>query len=100
MVHTLSLVEVDPVVGMLEEAFVPRNPRRLREARFERLKELMRMLLLGWYGRLRIVGGGRRLFIVQRLESRSRRRFVAVEIISIVVGNLFGLLYIDKTSEG
>ena len=49
MVQVLSAVEVDPVFGMLEEMFVPWNPKGLRRSRHERRKDLLRVLVRAWY---------------------------------------------------
>ena len=49
MVQVLSAVEVDPVFGMLEEMFVPWNPKGLRRSRHERRKELLRVWVRVWY---------------------------------------------------
>ena len=49
MVQVLSAVEVDPVFGMAEEAFVPWNPKVLRRSRHERRKELLRVWVRVWY---------------------------------------------------
>ena len=48
MVQVLSAVEVDPVFGMAEEAFVPWNPKVLRRSRHERRKELLRVWFRAW----------------------------------------------------
>ena len=49
MVQLLSALEVDPVFGMLEEMFVPWNPKGLRRSRHERRKDLLRVLVRAWY---------------------------------------------------
>ena len=49
LMHSLSSCEVDQVAGTPESAFVAWSPRRLREARGERCKELVWVYFRSWY---------------------------------------------------